>query len=510
MSKYTERLAMRRKGLQEAGRERAEKLLTEQTQLQEDSHAKSFVPRRSKLRNSFNQRQRELNESHRDRMHMFIAEVVKQACPVDLSHVPLEEMVHQIAEVRETFKSVITENPDIWQTPIPDAGTKTAVMSLGNANGDCTAVDMIKAMGTVCAQFDKLGRTQTGSEAKDTIIGAANFMDTFIAKGNDEHAIFTPQFEQFRQSLMGSLADNARSKVVMSIKQDREIASQKQTIVENCLTEDVQGIARVKFEKEVKDLDARPNILREVFNSVKLFNEHETGDSQDYMNETVFNLTVLEVLNELGEVKGKADDICLQLRKDRRSFLNEGHGRYWGGAFKDAVTFKHVGNSMASLFSGIASNIKRTHEIVDSTISWLEDEKKNSHFDFKKIDESHLKNFFIHQDKAVHWRFYFLLDDTKFEQIKKGISNEGKDTGWFDFSYKPDVLGPVVRIAGNKSVDAFISLAKKYKARADEIAGLIKKDPRNAKAVKHEMKIVAAGAMDFDLMVKNLVRMAAV
>lgn len=302
-----EALAQKNKALQEqAAAEKAE------------VRAKSFIATGKRSSAVFKQKQDMLRESYRQNFETLLTKIIREACPVDISEVSDYELTEQINFVRDTFTEIINENAIVTRlAPVSsglgiNAHPMTMVLDIGGAkNGTVRPAEMIRAMASVVT--DQTVRVTLQDHQHNSV----NVIDTDVKNGNDAYTMerCLADFSNFTTPF----AKVVQTAVLTSLREDmknRELAK------ENMLYEGMSAAARQKTEAAMRS-SQKSTLLSEVFATVKTLNEDtSTSSAEDYLNEAVFNTTVLETLKQLNMITMTQPEIALKLQQKRKAFVS--------------------------------------------------------------------------------------------------------------------------------------------------------------------------------------------
>lgn len=290
-------------------------LIEKHATLREQARDATFKSSAVKSSSSFKQKLFEHQKQYNVEAQNFIVEMVRQACPIDLSGVGLEELTQQVAFVKDTYSEIINEaTPFAVVTGVPagiDTGSPSQVaLILGGANKE-TGINLARKVLSVKAAY---GCRQTADAGISVGLNVIDTAITNIDPTATDKASVDAMYEQVFSKLAGMFSKEVRQRVATNLKEDAD----RMLISDSELLEGLSELASKKMQRDLRK--RQPSLLNEVFLTTKVLNESSTATDEDYLNEAVFVSTVLESLNVLGMIDKNLPDIQLALSKKRRAF----------------------------------------------------------------------------------------------------------------------------------------------------------------------------------------------
>jgi len=173
--------------------------------------------------------------------------------------------------------------------------------------------------------------------------------------------------------------------------------------------------------------------------------------------------------------------------------LNEGFLRGIGGDFKDGITFLGFGDSLKSLFS----DYEASYKILKNKIADIE------YFINQNSFKGHTGSFIKFLNKMSFWRFYFILDDSTYNNIVNSIKNNSLDSIYVDTNFSKRVIKKMYDAKSNKELLATPQL---YLSRVDNIVSLCKKHKTSPKILSNIMNIFTQGTIDLEYIIRKIIR----
>ena len=257
----------------------------------------------------------------------FITECVRKALPFDLSNISDEELLEQIKLVKEDiFSGVISENKLLEPTYIKNTLTEESniLVDIGAAQGVNTPLKLAKgvlaANATLLSNCDKCV-DDTGRSL------AINILDTAVMYGDASEKLAQPKklkdfvtaknsqllindiTTRFSEQVKITVADN-----ILTDKRQREF---QETRYEN-LSESTTQLRQLQDRRKQQHY----SLLEELFKNASVLQESYGAEKVDYMNEAVFQLTILETYRLLECVEKDNTQIIVSLRSKRKNLSN--------------------------------------------------------------------------------------------------------------------------------------------------------------------------------------------
>ena len=176
--------------------------------------------------------------------------------------------------------------------------------------------------------------------------------------------------------------------------------------------------------------------------------------------------------------------------------LNEGYVKALVGEVKDVAT--GIGTEVKGYFEDVKSKIKHVDDNIDELLRWC---AKNRDVEIK--NDSKLKSFF--KTSILQWRFYYLLDDTSFNNIVNSIKEEGVVAPTvFDIDLKKRA-SISHRLEKAKTVDELSAIAVEYRKRCNTIGNLLVYDKKKVKGFP--LQIMLTGFSDLSITIKRIINL---
>ena len=257
----------------------------------------------------------------------FITECVRKALPFDLSNISDEELLEQIKLVKEDiFPDVISENKLLEPTYIKNTLTEESniLVDIGAAQGVNTPLKLAKgvlaANATLLSNCDKCVG-DTGNSL------AVNTLDTAIMYGDATEKLTEPKkLKDFvtaknSQLLINGIttrfSEQVKITVADSILTDKRQREFQETRYEN-LSESTTQLRQLQDKRKQQHY----SLLEELFKNASVLQESYGAEKVDYMNEAVFQLTILETYRLLECVEKDNTQIIVSLRSKRKNISN--------------------------------------------------------------------------------------------------------------------------------------------------------------------------------------------
>lgn len=284
-------------------------LKEEQTQSTFSSVKSSRSKKLSKLQEKKNNHVQALKES--------VAEIVRNACPVEgIKETPIDRIVQAINECVDNFRSVVVSNP--FET-LREQSSHYRSIEIGSANKN-TPADLINKVAALRVDYDP-HFNYPGEGQTEKVYKSLNVVDTVTARGckADEKHIYMN--EGIAASLVGKMSETIRDRVVKSYSAELQRIQNSVAFNEDVMTEGLHPIAAKNMKERIRKENRAHSITREIFSTVKVMNEHASGEPEDFLNETVLNMTILESLNMFGLVESNVDTFAVKMRNSRKEYM---------------------------------------------------------------------------------------------------------------------------------------------------------------------------------------------
>jgi hypothetical protein len=182
--------------------------------------------------------------------------------------------------------------------------------------------------------------------------------------------------------------------------------------------------------------------------------------------------------------------------------MNEGFARGVGG---DVVnSFKNSGTEIKGWFEGMNSKVEHTIDVCDDAIQWLKEKERK----YPKLDLE-MGSFYtwMKTSETFYWRFYFLMNDSTFNQIMKDL----KTGNMSDLGDLTDMDITARKVATRqldncKNISQLIAAVEKYASRVRAVHATIKTGGR--KVVGAPYQIMLLGAAELRMTVEKIVNLA--
>ncbi|CCE26229.1 g206 [Yersinia phage phiR1-37] len=293
-----------------AKREESEKILKEEvTQRSFSPFKSSRSKKQSKIAEKRNKHIQALKES--------VADIVRNACPIDgIKETPIDRVVQAINECVDNFRSVVVSNP--FET-LREQSSHYRVVEIGGANKS-TPADLINKVAAMRVDYDP-HFNYAGEGQVEKVFKAINVVDTVTARGGKADEKYIYMNEGIAASLVGKMSETIRDRVVKSYANEVQRIQNSVAFNEDVMTEGLNPIAAKNIKERIRKENNAHNITREIFSTVKIMNEHNSGEPEDFLNETVLNMTILETLNMFGLVESNVETFALKMRNARKEYM---------------------------------------------------------------------------------------------------------------------------------------------------------------------------------------------
>lgn len=256
-----------------------------------------------------------------------ITRIVRESLPFDLSHISDQELNEQIALVESTIFENAVRVHDKQRIMLPKKnldGKNDLYVHLGLDDSQQPGVLVNKMAGAIATL--KVQNHLKQNEREAGRMDAYNNLDTVDTKDIEFHKSMTTPNEDGEVSdgglseacmhvldkLVYAVAAKVKTKVGKDLLEDSRHNEYMETFTEG-LTESAAAIAK---QREMRK-PTRISLLEELFKNATTLQESVGANQEDYMNETIFQYTILEAYKILDRVTKSDEEIASQLRLQR-------------------------------------------------------------------------------------------------------------------------------------------------------------------------------------------------
>lgn len=287
-----------------------------QTLMESTFHNRQNAP---KAINSFRQRMIQMKDTYKREKDYLIAAIVRQACPVPISEesVSDEELIQQIAFVKDQMPGVFNESSLDYSPQSAELVVDVAIGKMQSATPNKLAQGVLSFK--TGSDFNALSSGVQRSIAMNNIDVATTLGDTRPENNLYEDDTF---YSSIRNSLLLSVSGNVKDAVLRRTKAEIERVRNTRLFNEDVMTEGLTAFESDRIRRQITREARKPNVMAELFTNVRVFNETVADtESENFLNEAVFQATVLEAHAVLGMVELKEEALCIALKKARSAYL---------------------------------------------------------------------------------------------------------------------------------------------------------------------------------------------
>jgi hypothetical protein len=313
---YFQRRAQSGITLKEEASKRIDGAKNAEKALYEAAYDNTFKVQSTKSSRTLRQKNADLMNAMQEAADYFVASVVRQAVPFDLSNIGAQELVEQIRAVKDQYNEILNESTICTPVPTPNGLNLQVPDHVANFIG----IGVQDAQAGVVA--DRLARNvltvQGLSYIKDKtpISFAYNNVDTQCAVGSEAEACVDSPLKTSLVNLTAAFSGEVRKRLGTALREDAE----KREYSDAVLLEGKEGVPLVKARRKL-DRARKHSLLEEVFKTTKVLNESSGATEADYLNESVFVTAILETYNTLNCISKNMDDVAMTLYKKRKAFV---------------------------------------------------------------------------------------------------------------------------------------------------------------------------------------------
>jgi nicotinamide mononucleotide adenylyltransferase len=316
MLKHVKKSQQRSSALRTLAEQRAAKKEESEKILKEEATQRSFTSFKS-LRAKKQSKIQERKNLHIQALKESVAEIVRNACPIEgMKETPIERVVQAINECVDNFRSVVVHNPF---EVLREQSSHYRVVEIGGANKS-TPADLINKVAAMRVDYDP-HFNYPGEGQVEKVYKSLNVVDTVTARGGNADEKHIYMNEGIAAALVGKMSETIRDKVVKSYANEVQRIQNSVAFNEDVMTEGLNPIAAKNMKERIRKENNAHNITREIFSTVKIMNEHTSGSAEDFLNETVLNMTILESLNMFGLVESDVNTFALKMRNARKEYM---------------------------------------------------------------------------------------------------------------------------------------------------------------------------------------------
>jgi hypothetical protein len=316
MLKHVKKSQQRSSAFRTLAEQRAAKKEESEKILKEEVTQRSFSPFKSS-RSKKQSKIAERKNNHIKALKESVADIVRNACPIDgVKETSIDRIVQAINECVDNFRSVVVSNPF---ENLREQSSHYRVVEIGGAN-QSTPADLINKIAAMRVDYDP-HFNYPGEGQVEKVYKSLNVVDTVTARGDraDEKHIFMN--EGIAAALVGKMSETIRDRVVKSYASEVQRIQNSVAFNEDVMTEGLNPIAAKNIKERIRKENSAHSITREIFSTIKVMNEHNSGEPEDFLNETVLNMTILETLNMFGLVESNAETFALKMRNARKEYM---------------------------------------------------------------------------------------------------------------------------------------------------------------------------------------------
>lgn len=316
MLKHVKKSQQRSSALRTLAEQRAAKKEESEKILKEEVSQRSFTSFKSSRSKKQSKIQAKKN-LHIQALKESVAEIVRNACPIEgMKETPIERVVQAINECVDNFRSVVVHNPF---EVLREQSSHYRVVEIGGAN-KATPADLINKVAAMRVDYDP-HFNYPGEGQVEKVYKSLNVVDTATARGSNADEKHIYMNEGIAAALVGKMSETIRDKVVKSYANEVQRIQNSVAFSEDVMTEGLNPIAAKNMKERIRKENNAHNITREIFSTVKIMNEHTSGSAEDFLNETVLNMTILESLNMFGLVESDVNTFALKMRNARKEYM---------------------------------------------------------------------------------------------------------------------------------------------------------------------------------------------
>lgn len=303
--------------------EQAAKKYTKEMELEEktrqDAKLHTFIPNMGKRKSAMvtGEKQKATTAAVKNATAMVVARIVTESLPMSLEHLSEQELIEQIETVKnDTFDGIIDSK--LVECGVPNLQMKTlnplAIKSyLEDVDG--SPVSLLKKVIAVNARE----KYQSGENTKH----ASLYNNIKINSSSNDMPDSPEKMQQLSNfigdttaSILGVYSKHIQTKCSNCINKDMNDASDADNY--DGLSEAVISMRKSKNRRKTQTV----SISKELFKTISVLNESHGATAADYLNESFFQLCILESYRLLDAVPYTDIEIADKLRKKRAKFSN--------------------------------------------------------------------------------------------------------------------------------------------------------------------------------------------
>lgn len=303
--------------------EKASKKYTEEMELEEqvrkDAKLHTFIPNMGKRKSAMvtGEKQKATTTAVKNATAMVVARIVTESMPMSLEHLTEQELIEQIEIVKnDIFDGIIDSS--LIECSVPNLQTKTLnILEMKSylEDVDGTPVSLLRKVIAVNAKE----KYKSGENTKHATL----YNNIKINSSNSDMPDSPEKLQQLSNfiadttgSILGVYSKHVQTKCTNCINKDMTDTSEADNY--EGLSEAVISMRKSRNRRKTQTV----SISKELFKTVSVLNESHGATPTDYLNESFFQLCILESYKLLDAVPYSDIEIADKLRKKRAKFSN--------------------------------------------------------------------------------------------------------------------------------------------------------------------------------------------
>lgn len=298
----------------------------EQAILEEAEKAKArdatFIPNMKSRRSTtvMADKQKATTDAVKAATAMIVTRIVTESMPMDLSHLPFNELLEQVEAVKtdvfgDIIDSTLFENVvRLNDVRLKTADPKVLAEYINTRDVDTSPQELLKKIIAVNAMesFKSGENTKNASVYNNISIVAKNSEPI----NPDQLQQLSSFIDNTNANIIGVFSKNIQEKCRVAISKDMRDNVVTEEELHDGLSESVSSIRKTKDRRKFK----ASSVSKELFKTVSVLQESHGATSKDYLNESFFQMCILETYKMFGCVTLNDEDIAHNLRNKRVKF----------------------------------------------------------------------------------------------------------------------------------------------------------------------------------------------
>lgn len=318
-STSTKRSANMQNFLAEASAKKQAAEIALEEKAREDAKLQTFIPNMGKRRSAMviGGKEKATKEAVKNATAMVVARIVTESMPMSLEHLTEQELIEQIEIVKnDMFDGIIDSS--LIECAVPNLQSKTLGMLETKSyleDTDGTPVSLLKKIIAVNAKE----KYKSGENTKNATL----YNNIKINSASNDMPDSPEKLQQLStfiadttSSILGVYSKHIQTKCSNCISNDMADNSDKDKY--EGLSEAVISMRKSKDRRKTQTV----SVSKELFKTVSVLNESHGATASDYLNESFFQLCILESYRLLEAVPYTDLEIADKLRKKRAKFSN--------------------------------------------------------------------------------------------------------------------------------------------------------------------------------------------